>query len=389
MLVGIRAAFWVGTALALLWAPPPFARHQRDLALPVFRAYDAGTDLLFNAFSQWDSGWYLNIAENGYRGEQAAAFFPLYPLTVRAVAVVTRSPVVAGVLVSLAAAAIAAVLLAQLARPLLGERATRDAVLYFALFPLAFVFTAVYSDGLFIALSIGAFLAGVRRRALLAGVLAALAVATRSLGLALVPSLFLLLRPRSRDPRELARPLPLLLAPLPIVAFAVYLDRQLGDATAFVDAQKAFWGRHTPALGPVGGLRDALGAAYHGGAELVLHLPRGGSGPIARADQVATWDVLHLLLLAVAGWLTWVAWRELGAPLGLYSLTTLLIVLATPADWFPLLSLPRYLLADFPLFLALAATTEGKPRARELVLTSFAALGAAAAIGFSRHAWIA
>ena len=385
--VAIRVAFWLLAAMTLVWQPLPDDREQRDLTLPVFAAYDPFTDLLFNTFTQWDSGWYLNIVENGYPGEQAAAFFPLYPLTVRAVAVVTRSPAVAGVLVSLVSAAIAAYLLARLARPLLSDRGMRDSVVYFALYPLSFVFTAVYSEGLFLAFALGAFTAGLHRRPWLVAILTALAVGTRSLGLALVPALLVLLWPRDRSPRELLRPLPLALAPVPIALFALHLHRELGNATAFVDAQR-IWGRHTPTLGPVRGVLDALNHAYHGAAELLLHLPR-GAGPIARADQVAVWAITHLVLLGLAAWLTWVAWKRLGPAYGVYSASVLAVVLATPADWFPLQSLPRFLLADFPLFMALAAYTETRPRLREVVLIAFESLGAVAAVGFSRHAWVA
>ena len=84
-----------------------------------------------------------------------------------------------------------------------------------------------------------------------------------------------------------------------------------------------------------------------------------------------------------------VAWRRLGAPYGVYSTASLLVILSAPATGFPLVSLPRLLLADFPLFLALAAVTLERPRAREALLCTFAALGAAAAIGFSRGVWIA
>nr|MDQ4030075.1 hypothetical protein [Actinomycetota bacterium] len=192
-LVGIRLAFLLGTALTLLWQRPAAAAVDRDLRFDEFHAYDGRTDLLFNVFTQWDAGWYLNIAAHGYGGEQAAAFFPLYPLVVHALAWVTRSLVVAGVLVSLVAAGIAAELLWRIGRELLGERAARDGVLYLATWPVAFVFTSVYAEGLFVALAAGAVLAALRRRSLLAAVLALLAVATRLIGLALLPALAILL----------------------------------------------------------------------------------------------------------------------------------------------------------------------------------------------------
>ena len=382
LLVGVRVVFWLGAALALLWSPAVVAGGNPD-----FRAYDARTDLLFGTFAQWDAGWFLHIAEAGYDSQQSAAFFPLYPYLVRVLAYGTGSTIVAGVIVSLAAAGAAALVLARLARPLLGERGARETVLLLALYPVAFVFTALYSDGLFLALSAGAFLAAQRGRGWTAGVLGALAVATRSLGLALLPALVLLLWPHRRSVREAARLLPLLLLPAAVGVFAFMLDRQLGDPWAFVEAQSSFWQRHTPTLGPIGGLWEAAESAYHGAAQLALHLPRTGE-TLDRFDQIAVWFVLHFALLVVAAVLTWVAWRRLGAAYGLYSLTTLLVVLSNPSDWFPLQSLPRFLLADFPLFLALASLTLERPRLRAVVLCSFAALGAVAAVAFSRHVWI-
>ena len=82
-------------------------------------------------------------------------------------------------------------------------------------------------------------------------------------------------------------------------------------------------------------------------------------------------------------------WRRLGAPYGLYSAALLVLALSSTSTWFPLQSLPRYLLADFPLFLALASLLDGRPRARTATLVAFGAVGAVAAVAFSRHVWIA
>jgi hypothetical protein len=173
------------------------------------------------------------------------------------------------------------------------------------------------------------------------------------------------------------------------VLFAWHLERRLGDWDVFLDAQSEYWQRHTPTLGPLGGLWEAAESAYHGAAQLLRHLPRTGEGAYDRFDQIAVWFVLHFVLLAAAAWLTWVAWRRLGAPYGLYSASLLVLALSSTSTWFPLQSLPRYLLADFPLFLALASLLEDHPRARGAVLVGFGAVGAAAAVAFSNHHWVA
>ena len=383
-LVGIRAAYWLGIVLTLLWAP------VRGGAIPPFGVGQAHLDLIFDAFAQKDAQWFVHIAQHGYDTSQAPAFFPLFPLCVWALAHVVGSTLVAGTLLSLAAGGVGAVLVSRIAHAALGERLAHDSVLYLALYPLAFVFTAVYSEGLFLAFSAGAFLAALQRRSLLAGVLAALAVATRLVGLALVVPLAILLWPRERSPRAAVGLLPIALVVVPIAAFALYLRHHVGSATAFLHAHTERL-RHVPVTGPLGGLWDAVSAGAHGAAELLRHLPQrlGSPNGYPMRDEYATWNVLHLLLLAVALWLTWVAWRRLGAAYGGYSVALLGIVLASPVDVFPLEGLPRFLLVDFPLFLALAALLEERPRLRTGVLCTFAAVGALAAAAFAHDIWVA
>lgn len=352
-LVAIRLAYLVGAALAVLWVPgaAPGLGH-----------------LFLGIFAQWDAGWFLRISEHGYDTKQSAAFFPLYPLLVRALAFVLRSHLAAGVVVSLASAAGAAGILRRLS-------GSRDPALLLALYPIAYVFTSVYSDGLFLLFAVGAFHAGVRGRSVAAGVLGGLAVATRLLGLALLPALVALLW--KRGPRRLT---PLVLLPAALGAYMTYLHEHFHDAFAFAHAEGVFWQRHTPALGPLQGLWDAAHAAEQGLAQLVLHLPQ--DGPYGKPEEFAIRNLGEFALLGAAAWLTWVAWRRLGAAYGLYSLATLVIVLSSPADVTPLVSLPRFLLADFPLFIVLAPY-------RRVLVPAFAAVGAVAAVAFSRGVWVA
>ena len=343
------------------------------------------SDFLFRTFSQWDARWFLQISLHGYEEvPQAAAFFPVYPALVHGLAWVTGSQLVAGVLISLAAAAVAAWVLAELGRPLLGDRGARDAVLYLALYPVAFVFTSLYSEGLFLALSAGAFLAATRGRPVAAG-RAGRPGDRHEADRARAPA--------RAHPPALARPRPALarcgslhslLLPAAVGLYALYLDATLGDPWAFVHAQ-ADWNRETSVLGPLEGLRDAVLAAGRGARDL-LDMPAAGPG---HEQRVGLWNLSHLLLLAVAGWLTWVAWRRLGAAFGAYSAATLVIVLSSPAEGFPLVSLPRLLLVDFPIFLAVSSLTLERPRAREVTLVAFAAVGAVAAAAFARGIWIA
>jgi hypothetical protein len=383
-LVSIRVGFWFLAALSLLWSP-----LRADI--PPFRAYGARSDLFFGTFAQWDSGWFLRIAQRGYDVKESTAFFPVYPLLVRGVSAIVGSTLVAGVLVSLVSGGIAAILLAEIAKAVIGEEAAGDAVLYVALYPIAFVFTGVYAEGLFLALTTGSVLAAMRGRPWLAGVCGGLAVVTRLAGLALVPVLLYLLWKRPRERRAATWPLPVLLLPAALEGYRLYLGHRFGDPLAFKHVLKSYWTRDTPHLGPVEALWEAVSAGGHGALRLVRDLPAAGGSPggFGQADQLAAWNVVHLMLLVCVAVLTWIAWRRLGPALGLYALVVDIVLLTTTVRPFPLQSFPRYVLANFPLFLALAVVTSTRPRLRQAVLIAFGAVGGVSAVAFAHHTWIA
>jgi hypothetical protein len=360
-LVAIRLAYLVGVAFTLLWAP--VAGHG---------------ELFLRTFEHWDSIWFTRIAEHGYSSRQSAAFFPVYPLLVRGVAFVTRNHVAAAMLVSLVAAAASAWLLLRIARRHLPEEGAQTTVLLLALYPAAFVFTAAYSDGVFLFFVLAAVDCAERRRPLLAGLAAALAVDTRLLGLALLPTLVLLLWPTKRWRAGAVVVLPA----AALALWLLYLHAHYGDAFASGHAEQRYWLRK-----PLDAhwiwheFRNIPGSI----SQILFHLPSLGPGqhyPSGVATAAA--DVYDFLFLALGVVLTWVAWRKLGPPLALYSILTLAMVVLAPTSWRPLLSMPRFLLADFPIFLALASVLAARPRARELVLAGFAALGAILAVAFSR-----
>jgi hypothetical protein len=378
IVVGTRLGCWAAVLVALLWAP-------LRSGIPSFEAYGARTDLIFGAFAQWDAGWFLRIAAHGYDTEQSASFFPLYPLLTRALGVVVRSNLVAGVAVSLVSAGFAGVAIARIARRWAGDRIAEDSVLFLALYPIGFVFTAVYSDGLFLALAAWAFVFALEGRTILAGLAGALVVLTRPTGIALLPALLVVLWPR-----PLLRLSPLLLLPAALAGYCVYLHEHFGDAFAFVHSEGAFWLRHVPVTGPIGGAWEAAKSAEQGLAQLVLHLPAQSGAPngFGKPEQFAIWNIVQFALLVAACVLTWICWRKVDRAAAVYSAATILLWLSAPAAVVPLVSVPRFALGDFPLFVTLAVVTATRPRLRSAVIVSFAGFGLLAAVGFAHAVWI-
>ena len=126
--------------------------------------FGATGDLLAAPLGRWDSVWFLAIADSGYGDGAREAFFPLYPLLVRLAGVPLGSALIGGALLSTALLGVALVLLHRLVALDHARAVARNAVLVTALFPMSFFFSAVYSESLFLALSIGAVYAARRER---------------------------------------------------------------------------------------------------------------------------------------------------------------------------------------------------------------------------------
>jgi hypothetical protein len=145
----------------------------------------------FTGWNKWDSLWFLQIAQHGYSQRNAsAAFFPGYPLLIRAVGYLCFGHLlVAAYIVSNAALVAALVVLYQLTCREYGAETARRAVLYLAIFPTAFFFFAAYSEALFLLCAVASLSLARSGRWIWAGVAGAAATLTRSFGVVLVIAL--------------------------------------------------------------------------------------------------------------------------------------------------------------------------------------------------------
>jgi hypothetical protein len=185
---------------ATMWSPAETTLESQD-------DYIYLNEPFMNRQVSWDSEYYLSIAVVGYGDDQTHsmrtrsgrrfplnyAFFPLYPYTIRAVSaplsLAGMNPIataaLAGVIVSLLGTLAGMIALYDITRDEMDEDGGIRTAFYFLIFPSSFFLAMVYTEGLFAGLAFGSLALMRRRQFLIAGVLAALATWTRSIGLVL------------------------------------------------------------------------------------------------------------------------------------------------------------------------------------------------------------
>jgi hypothetical protein len=390
-------------------------------------------DLLAAPAARWDAAWYEVIAHYGYRPELGsftaprAAFFPLYPLGLRAFAGVGVPLVLGGVLISLIALALALYGIHRLTtlelasaarasgRSLLGGVAggegdsagrtdvARLAVMVTAFAPMAFFLSAVYSEALYLALSVGLFYAARRGRFAAVGVLGALACATRSAGIVLLlPALMLYLYgPREDRPPDFPRArglavryrlrkdlLWLALVPAGLALYVVYLGLAGGDPLSPFHTQDV-WGRHF--AGPYVGMWDGIRAAFEGARQLLsgqeghLYYPITGDSAFINSQH----NLLLLAFLVAAVVATAGVLCRLPLAYGSYVIAALALPLSYPVTAQPLMSLPRFLVVLFPLSIWFAAWLAAHPRAQRPALVGSGLSMAFFVAQFATWHWVA
>ena len=298
----------------------------------------------FAALANWDGGWYLGIARDGYASPRSFAFFPLFPLVLRGLLLLPVSVSLAASLLNGLFFALAMVCLRRL-------YPGRDhALLLFAFLPFSFFFGAVYTEALFGALAAASLVAVREDEGVAAAGLGALAALTRVSGI--VIGLFVLAALASRRWRTAVLGVAGPTAGLAL--WMIWLKWKTGDAFRFLHAQASF------------GRPSAF--------EPALLLDRLVEGVRSRG-ALGLWEVgfLFAVLVGAAGLLWRRRWAE-----ALFSAAVVLMPLYSHSTT----SMNRYALAAFPALVFLGERVS--PRFLAVALTAEAALLALWASRFGR-----
>lgn len=305
----------------------------------------------------WDGEWYERVATEGYPSvlprdasgdatQNTWAFYPLFPYLARAVAQLTGlSFAAAASTLALLLGFAAAVVMARLVQPRLGNVGALLVVGLYAVFPSSPVLQVAYTESLAILLLCGFLLALTRERWLIATGLAVLIGLSRPialpLGVVTLVALWLRWRRRGSEPVERGEG-------------AKALASLVGCGVAGLLWPSIAW------LGT--GVPDAYfqtmrAWSWSGGVQLFgpwVDIPRAYFGPIGPVVVVVT---VVLLVIALGG--PWA--RRLGPQLRVWTLAYAAYVMAAQT---PGTSTARYLLPMFPLLAVALGVASERGRGR-------------------------
>jgi 4-amino-4-deoxy-L-arabinose transferase-like glycosyltransferase len=298
--------------------------------------------VISQVLTSWDGRWYLELVRLGYpesvpanityeQLEARAAFFPLYPWTVRVVdAVLPGGDTFAALATNFVLGGVSVVLVGILARRLYSDGVAARAMTLYAVFPGSAILSFAYSEALLITLAAACLILLLDERWLLAGLTAALATATRPNGVALVAACavasFLAIR-RSRQWWSLVS---VALAPIGFVFFQWYVDRTAGEQRVWFRIQREAWSEGT-----------SFGATAVTNTFDFLTSPL--SSP---TDALTALSMVALVGMIYCTWKVRLAW-----PLVAFCAVVVALMLIPET----VTARPRFLFTAFPFFIAVAA----------------------------------
>ena len=289
-------------------------------------------------WNRWDSLHYLGLAKSGYAAvgdtKVSLVFFPLYPWLVRGFAFFLRNYMAAAIFVSGLAAIATGLIFKQLVACDETEEVANGAVWFLFIFPTSFFLHIAYTESLFLSLTLGCFLAARKEQWHLAGLLGGGACLTRVNGLVLMPALATeVLLQLWRTRRINWQWLWLGLVPLGFLGYLWLNHEVTGDFFAFTKIMKEHW--YKKVASPWFGVHDVYLRAR--GMNINEGLNEFVGEILITGGMIGSWFRLR------ASYSVWIT-------LNWFLINSTAFVL----------SVPRYALTLFPMFILFAIVVRGR-----------------------------
>lgn len=297
------------------------------------------------AWANFDGEHYLSIAIFGYKGLEQA-FFPIYPKLIFLLAhpfyqnQLTSDLFPAlfystffGLFLSHLSLLLGLFILWDLLRLDYSQKISLLTLVLILAFPTSFYLGAVYSESIYLLVSVTAFYLARKKRWFLASIMGVLASATRIFGILLLPA-FLLEIWQTKE--SLKKAWWVILIPLGLLSYMFYQYLTLGDPLAFYHLQKIVGEQHQSGL-------TLLPQVYYRYLKMVSSVDI--YNPIYQTIILEFITGILFFILPIIGYFKKVRLSYL-----FYSLAGFLL----PTIQGSFSSVPRYILAFFPSFLVMA-----------------------------------
>ena len=294
-------------------------------------------------FNKWDAPHYADIAKNWYTNSGDAAnfivFFPLYPVLIHLFTFDFDYAILSALLISIACSLIAFIYLYKLTRLEFNEGVALKAVLFLSIFPTAYFLSAPYTEGLFFALVIASIYYARLGKWNLAGSISFFAALTRLAGLLLLPVLLVeYFHQKKWKPGTVRLNIAWTFSAL--AGFLTYLNinyQVTGSPFTFLTVEAAHWSNSfDPRSGITGAYSWATTATYPSNITI-------GIAPLVFA-------IFGLAMVGVS------IWKRLRPVYIVYMFLTWGLAVST--SWW--ISVPRYIMAMFPMFMLFGLLTRRK-----------------------------
>jgi Gpi18-like mannosyltransferase len=349
-----------------------------DLDDQGFGVFPRQDHLFWDTFARYDSGWYQQIASQGYEykgvGRNNIAFFPAYPLLMRAGGWLLggrqQDYYFAGIVISWLSFAAAMTVLYRLALLDLPRPAAIRAVAYCAVFPAAFFLGMVYSESLYLLAVLSAAYALRTQRFAVAATAGAVLTATRVTAVLAMPGLawiaWAAAKQSGRDTR--IRALAAVAASLiGITAFSLFTWRISGNPFTWYESI-TFWGYVPGARFPFATLASLLQTLFTRPYSFLA------------TERMAPYDTINAAAALLALSLVPLIWKRFNPGYALIVLAALLLPLSSGQFE----GLARYTAVQFPVALALASL-QGELRQQMFLVTSAVLYGICLAMFVNVH----
>lgn len=283
--------------------------------------------IIWQSLANWDGTHFIKIAEQGYSVLQEYAFFPLYPLLIKIFAFIFRNYLFSAILINIVSTFLSIKFLFKLVSLEFDKKIAKKTCFYLLIFPTSFYLFMAYSEGLFLLFAVLTFYFLKKEKFYLSLLFVGLASLTRFVGIALAfVFIYKIIEKYGKDKKSLI----ILFSFWGTGLYCLYLFLQAGNPFAFVVAEST-WFRQLTA--------PWISIWYS-----IFYL----SIPFFETYKIYVYFELFFTIFGLG--LVIRSFRFLPKHYFIFGAVSLLIPLFTGT----LMSIPRFLILIFPIFIMLA-----------------------------------